>query len=75
MENAFKAYNFICDLNSINENSRYFNPEQICQIEEATRGQSGNTEWFVHRKCIITASFIFSSVKHFRFTPCLDIYF
>lgn len=52
-----------------------FNPEQICQIEEAARGQSGNTEWFVHRKCIITASFIFSSVKHFRFTPCLDIYF
>lgn len=49
-----------------------FNPEQICQIEEAARGQSGNTEY---RKCIITASFIFSSVKHFRFTPCLDIYF
>lgn len=21
-----------------------FNPEQICQIEEAARGQSGNTE-------------------------------
>lgn len=74
MEDVFKAYEFIGDLNSINENLKdIFNPEQICQIEEATRGQSENPEWFIHRKGRITAS-LFSSVKHFRFTPCPDNY-
>lgn len=50
-----------------------FNPEQICHIEETTRGRIENQEWFVHRKGRITVSVV-SSLKHFRFTTCPDNY-
>lgn len=45
MEDVFKANEFIGELNSNNEKLKdSFNPEPICQIEEATRGQSKNID-------------------------------
>ena len=45
----------------------------IEKIEELTRGQSENPEWFSYRKGRITAS-VFSQVLHFRFTDKSDNY-
>lgn len=56
------------DMHSINANLRQkFDSETICHIEEVTKGQSENQEWFDHRIGRITAS-NFASILHFRFT-------
>lgn len=74
MEEVFKEKGFAGDMHSITEKLKeIFDSEQIDKIEEATRGQSENPEWFLHRKGRITAS-IFPSVKHFRFTECQENY-
>ncbi|XP_069116847.1 uncharacterized protein [Argopecten irradians] len=57
----------------IRELRNTFNCETIRDIEEATRGQSENPEWFSHRKGRVTASNFFS-VMHFRSTDANENY-
>ena len=74
MEDVFKTKECTGDMHSVNEKLKdIFNYEHLNKIEMATRGQSENPEWFLHRKGRITAS-IFSSVNHFRFTECPENY-
>jgi len=44
-----------------------FTDEAANEIDNSTRGQSSNPDWFLHRQGRITASNI-SSVMHFRYT-------
>lgn len=56
------------DISSVNANLRkIFDVQTISHIEDVTKGQSENQEWFDHRVGRITAS-NFGSILHFRFT-------
>ena len=50
-----------------------FDKDTICKIEQITKDQSENPEWFNHRKGRITAS-NFSSIMSFKFTDCDENY-
>ena len=51
----------------------YHNSNVIEKIEERTRGQVNNNDWFQYRTGRITAS-LFASVMHFKFGDDLDNY-
>ncbi|XP_033763165.1 uncharacterized protein LOC117344514 [Pecten maximus] len=54
-------------------NSAHSGAETVNRIEEMTRGQADNPDWFAYRTGRVTAS-IFSSVMHFRFNENYDNY-